>query len=272
MPWMADRSENPRRIPDAPSVPGLADVLTRCHLRRRQRDPGEHQKDADSRAEDEDAHALRRPAPSRPRGHQRHKRRPGHLAEVSRKVVGPQSDAAASFFVCSGDQRGAQGMLRPGPQAADHQERQERNKSSRRADAEESDRGEERSGGQHPGFAPAFGEEPRGNLEQGQRAGVPGAEQPHLRKGERELTRPHREERVEEIGTAVVQEVDGAARGQGRARVALAHGGDSFNRAANCQARPRDPAGFRSEDNKGAVRPVDRARPQGRLPHRGGRE
>ena len=240
MPWMADRSEKPRvsRMPHP--FPAWRRCLTGRRLRRRQRDPGENEKDADGRAEDEDAHALRRPAPSRPRGHQRHKRRPGHLAEVSREVVGPESDAAASFFVRSGDEGGAQGMLRPGPQAADHQERQERNKSSRRADAEESDRGEERSGGQHPGFAPAFGEEPRGNLEQGQRAGVPGAEQPHLRKGERELARPHREERVEEIGTAVVQEVDGAARGQCRAGVTLTHGGDSFNRAANCQARPRD--------------------------------
>lgn len=128
-------------------------------------------------------------------------------------------------------------MLGACAQAADHQKNEERNESRRGADAEKADGREERSGGQDARLAPAFRQVPRRDLEQGERPGVSGPQQADLREGEGELARPHGEENVQEVGTSVVQEVDGAACGERGAGTLRDHVGDSFNRLSNCQAR-----------------------------------
>lgn len=115
-------------------------------------------------------------------------------------------------------------MLRPGAQAGDHEEGEKRGEPRRRAEAEEADGREERSDGQDARLTAALGQEARRDLEEREGAGVGGAEQADLRKGKGEFPRPHGEERVEEAGAAVVQEVDGTARSQGGPSAAGVHG------------------------------------------------
>lgn len=59
-------------------------------------------------------------------------------------------------------------MLGAGAQAADHQKHEERNETSRGANAEKTDGREEGSGGQDARFAPAVRQISRRDLEQGE--------------------------------------------------------------------------------------------------------
>ena len=228
------------RIPDPPPVARALGRSSRPGLPAALRQRRQDEEDGEGGGEDHHTHAPRGPAPSRPRGDKGHAGRPRHLAQIAREIERPQGHAAASFLVGSGDQRGRQGVLGAGTQAAEHQKGEKEREATGRAEAEEADRRDERPGRQDARLAPALGQESRRHLKEGERTGIPGAQQPDLREGKRELARPHREEDIKEVGAAIVQEVDDAARNECGAGSAWAHSGDSFNRPPNCQARSRE--------------------------------
>lgn len=144
-------------------------------------------------------------------------------------------------------------MLGAGAQAADHQKHEERNETSRGANAKKTDGREERSCGQDARLAPTVRQVPRRDLEKGEGARVSGAQQADLREGEGELARPNGEENVQEIGASVVQEVEDAACGERGTSTLRDHDGDSFNRLSYCQGRISAIGDLRPEEDCGSI-------------------
>jgi len=103
---------------------------------------------------------------------------------------------------------------------------EERRVASREARRDEAERRGGRARREQPGLAPALREETGRDLERGHAVAVGRAQQADLRKGEAELPRPDREEDVEDVREAVVDEV--------RAAGGTEHGPGAAGHAPDC--------------------------------------
>ena len=101
-------------------------------------------------------------------------------------------------------------MLHARAHASRDQAAEKREEASREACRHEAQRRHRRARGEQSRLAPALREEARGDLEDGHAPAVERAEEPDLREVEAELARPHGEEDVEDVGEAVVDEVNAA--------------------------------------------------------------
>src|SRR5437867_1410058 len=111
----------------------------------------------------------------------------------------------------------------PQPGAGDEQQHEERGKAAGPARRDEAQRRHRGAEGQDPPLTDALGEEACRDLERRHAAGVRGADEADLREREAELARPQRQEDVERLREAVMQEVDGGRGEEHRAGSGL-HG------------------------------------------------
>ncbi len=122
-------------------------------------------------------------------------------------------------------------MLNAGAQTAKRQTGDKANEAAAPADEEIAGRRRRCTGGEQKTFADAFREEAGGDLQTGHDPGIDSLEKTYLRQCQAELGLPNRQQHVEKIGEAVVQNVraqrrpEDAARRKGRGeRIAAGEG------------------------------------------------
>ena len=168
--------------------------------------------------------ALDGAAPADPGHDERHRRGDGDLPEVAREVIGAERHPPRPGLVGLRHERGGQRVLDAGAEPGQHQAGEQRGEAAREPGGEESEGGDRGARGEEPRLAPALREDPRGDLKGGHAPAVHRPEQAHLAVGQAELRGPDREQEIDDVGEAVVHEVDGGGGGEHRAG-ASARGG-----------------------------------------------
>ena len=108
-------------------------------------------------------------------------------------------------------------MLDAGAEPGQHEAGEQRGEAARESGGEEAEGGDRGARGEEPRLAPALREDPRGDLKGGHAPAVYRPEQAHLAVGQAELRGPDREQEIDDVGEAVVHEVDGGGGGEHRA-------------------------------------------------------
>ncbi len=112
-------------------------------------------------------------------------------------------------------------MLAAGAEAGHHEAGEQGDEAAGQAGDQEAESGDRGARHQQPRLAAALREDARGHLEGGHAPGVERLEQPDLREAQAELGRPHRQEHVQDVGEAVVDEVRPAGDGEDGAGAAI---------------------------------------------------
>src|SRR5262249_14584612 len=166
----------------------------------------------------------------------------GDLAEIPGEVVSPERRAPRAGLVRAGDQGRGQGMLDARAQAGHQEEGRQREHPARGRRNGQIPEGRDR-GPDHeePPLAPALGEEAGRDLGERHARRVHGFEDADGGERELELRRPEREEDVEDVREAVVEDVSERRRdqdrGRGRDRRPASGPARAFSRAARYAAR-----------------------------------
>jgi hypothetical protein len=183
-------------------------------------EPWHQQEDRGGAGNTERANNGNRRSPGQQQEQQRRRQRHGHLSEVAGEVVGAERpERARSGEGLCHEGRG-EGMLRARSDTAkdqpEHQNRQARAHSGKQIASAR----ERSAGGEHADRAQSFGEQCRWNLERRHGAGIERTQHADRRIGEAELRLPDRQQKVEEIGVSIVQEMRAAGDRQRAAFVA----------------------------------------------------
>ena len=105
-------------------------------------------------------------------------------------------------------------MLAAGAEARHHEAGEQGDEAAGQAGDQEAERGDRGARREQPRLAAALREDARRHLEGGHASGVERLEQPDLREAQAELGRPDRQQHVQDVGEAVVDEVRPAGDGE----------------------------------------------------------
>ena len=208
----------------------------------------QHHHEQGRREEPDDGIDLDGAAPPDPGHDERRRRRDDDLPQVAREIVGAERHPSRSRFVGLRHERGGERMLDARAESCHEEADEQRGEAAREPRDEEAEGGDRSARSEEARLAPALGHHARRDLKRRHAPAVDRPQQADLSVREAELARPDGEEHVDEVGEAVVDEVDrggGAQHGPGAVAVGRgvrAHdgGGKSgrFSSARSCPARP----------------------------------